>query len=164
MGRQVDPAIDEAPEPGVVRHRGADGGELLRLDEPRAPLPVAGVAQLVVGPVLLRRDSLAAAAGGPADVVLPRERAGPQGEVEREEPPRRASLEAGDLTVVRAERSESAGLYERGVVAKLLPKLLPRAVLVPLAGESSDAQVGSRPTLRRRSTKVTFARCSSRRV
>jgi hypothetical protein len=36
------------------------------------------------------------------------------------------------VVVERAKRAENAGLHERGVLEKLLPKLLPRAAFVPL--------------------------------
>ena len=63
FGSEVDPTIEEVAEAGVVGEGGSDGGQVAFLNEPGAAFAFAGVAQVVVGPVLLGWSGLAAAAG-----------------------------------------------------------------------------------------------------
>jgi len=67
---EIDPFVDERAESREVSELTLDGYHLVPANEARGVFPLAGDAELVVGPVLLRGRRFAAAPRYPADVVL----------------------------------------------------------------------------------------------
>ena len=73
---RVDPFFDEAAKSFIVSQLLLDRGQIVAADKLRAAPTAPGVAELVIGAMLLGRVAFAAARRIAADVVLLREAAG----------------------------------------------------------------------------------------
>jgi len=67
---EIDPFVDGRAESREVSELALHGGDLVPANEARGVFPLAGDAELIVGPVLLRGRRFAATPRYPADVVL----------------------------------------------------------------------------------------------